>query len=251
MMSFNADGTVKNDYSGGKTGAQIAAEIFGEFELRVGNRVVKLKDMTEADKAQYDAEYWERERAIADAEEQASRIAREKKSGTCSLRSFRSEGAPVLQKALIIAKDFCGQKGMRAVALFGKTGTGKTHLLKGIALETHGMYVDMFTLLNEVAASRSYSAKVTESELFKKYKFAEMLCIDNVGYTKRPQDEIEVLHRIIEARTDYDMPYALATQMMPDQLKMFVDESTRSRMKQYCKAIDMSSAGDYRDRPRP
>jgi len=100
--------------------------------------------------------------------------------------------------------------------MFGKTGTGKTHLLSAIAQElirTGGRTVSAWScalLVQELLAAKR---DLKLSRVLKRFSKCEVLLIDDIGYVQQNREEMEVLFTLLAER--YERGTVMLTSNLP------------------------------------
>ena len=99
--------------------------------------------------------------------------------------------------------------------LFGKTGTGKTHLLSAIAQELvrNGRKVISWPCALLVQELLLAKRDLTLSRLLKRLSKYEALLIDDIGYVQQSREEMEVLFTLLAER--YERGTGMLTSNLP------------------------------------
>ena len=99
--------------------------------------------------------------------------------------------------------------------LFGKTGTGKTHLLSAIAQELvrNGRKVISWPCALLVQELLVAKRDLTLSRLLKRLSKYEALLIDDIGYVQQSREEMEVLFTLLAER--YERGTVMLTSNLP------------------------------------
>lgn len=119
------------------------------------------------------------------------------------------------------------------LALFGSFGTGKTHLLAGIAnhLRLQGracLFASAVTLFD--ACQDRIQQNQDYHELIKRGTSTPLLLLDDVDKLKPSEFREETLYKLINGRINAGLPLALSSNCTPNQLERWVGKAGRSRL---------------------
>lgn len=191
-------------------------------------RKAQITPMTEEEQSQVEvARYqeWERREAERKAQEFRDRLLRcgipERLVGA-TLDNFCTtslDQETVLKKAWTLAGGF--RSGQRIPAqcalLYGRPGTGKTHLAVGImsAVASHyGVrYTTVSSLAREVRSTYHRSAEKTELDVLESHIRPSLLTIDEIGVGLGTDHERAMLHDVIAGRYDAMKPTILISNL--------------------------------------
>lgn len=154
------------------------------------------------------------------------------------------------------------QKTKQGLILFGKSGTGKTHLAVSVLKELinqgyTGMFYNSVDLLSDIKSSfnqkQGEDAK-TESEIFKKTQSADILLIDDMGVDKVSEWVRQTFYAIINKRYQDEKAVIITTNcthlFATDKddllsLQFYIGQRVVSRLAEMCIKYKMPD-GDYR-----
>ncbi|MGP1530011.1 MAG: ATP-binding protein [Treponema sp.] len=116
------------------------------------------------------------------------------------------------------------------VLLYGKSGTGKTHLMSAAVILNRGVYTTYEFLSMEIRASYSPASKKTEYELVKQYCSMPFLAIDEIEKGKNEDAKRSLLSLICRERHERNLPLWLAGNCNYEWLKAVLDSSVLDRL---------------------
>ncbi len=121
--------------------------------------------------------------------------------------------------------------------LWGKVGSGKTHLACAIANALAGqnktaVYTTVTELVSVVMSSKSFANKQDEHETLKKFMYPDLLIIDEIGsgYRQLSAFEVSILFSVVDMRYRNCKPIIGISNQSPDQAVLSVGEMTMSRL---------------------
>jgi len=114
------------------------------------------------------------------------------------------------------------------VLAFGNPGSGKTHLLSGIAQELcRGEHRVLFKTCEEwVEALLRQKAALSLSDWLKKLDRYELLFIDDIGYVQKNREEMEVLFSLLAHRYERGSVMITSNLMFSQWEQIFKDPMT-------------------------
>ncbi len=179
------------------------------------------------------AEVEERERNAV-----ARRIQEAKFPKVKTLEAFHFEEAPELPAALIrkLAEGTYLERS-EPIILLGDTGTGKTHLATGLAVEAcrqrrRVRFTTAAELVNELIEAKSQSELNRVTNRWLRY---ELIVIDEMAYVAMPEAAVELLFQVISGRAERasvivttNLPFSEWNTMFPNArlCKAMVDRLT-------------------------
>lgn len=146
------------------------------------------------------------------------------------------------KKALSACMDYAARfpehaKAGRCLLMFGKPGTGKTHLAAAIANDAissgdTAVYRTVGGIIQSIKATYDHSSGKTEAEVMAAMVDADLLVIDEVGATKTTEFELAVLFAIVNGRYENVRPTIIVSNLMPDELPAAMGERCVDRLRE-------------------
>lgn len=133
------------------------------------------------------------------------------------------------------AKDFNNPeiKQKRNLIMYGRTGTGKTHLACAIARNvldkrSYARYVTSEDMANEIASAWK---KTDDSEASAVFRFTDydLLIIDEYGLHDQHESRLQLVHKVLYSRYDAKKPTVLISNWTEAQLKESLGDRLWSR----------------------
>lgn len=136
--------------------------------------------------------------------------------------------------------------------LWGKTGTGKTHLLWALALEAieqkqEVLYIDWAGYLQEL---RDSFLAHQLSRIYHQARAVDLLCLDDLSIVRWSVWSTEQFYLLVEERLKYERRTVLAALVPPHQLVPRLSEYLLSRLQCSFTVLELT-ARDGRRQPYP
>lgn len=153
-------------------------------------------------------------------------------------------------KNLKAVKDFCTLVPNRKVLLmYGKCGTGKSHLGASIIRECGGRMIDSDSLLLMVEKGGNFKSSESKFEILSKFSEYNLLVLDEIGRSMSPQKEKGYLSFIIRNRYNNKLPTVLITTLTKSVFLKFLGEPVMDRLRETCIPLEFNGES-YRPRKR-
>ena len=125
------------------------------------------------------------------------------------------------------------------VLLYGKSGTGKSHLASAAVMLNKGIYTTWEFLDMEIRSTfNSFAAKKTEYELITHYCTIPFLVIDEVEKGKNEDAKMRYLSLLCRERYERNRPLWLAGNCNYEWVKTMLDSLVMDRLKQKGKSFN-------------
>ena len=118
--------------------------------------------------------------------------------------------------------------------LYGKYGTGKTHLGSSLIRELGGTYRTSFEMCIEYEGCSDYHSKETKLQMLVKYSKEPFLVIDEIGRAGKVNTEKEILAFILNKRYENLLPTVIITNMTKPELMNHLGMAMFDRFKECC-----------------
>ena len=135
----------------------------------------------------------------------------------------------------------------RGLFLFGKAGTGKTHLAARIAQETtlETRFIKMPKLLLELRSNFNTSESWQNEKIIEKLAKIELLIIDDLGAEKMSDWVAETIYLLIDERYGNMRPTIITSNFDLEELEQRVGDRVCSRITAMCRLIKVNTK-DFR-----
>lgn len=166
-------------------------------------------------------------------------------------------------KAHEIAKEYAesfGRETTNGLMLYGKAGSGKTHLAVSIARHIiekkqiqvrFARIVDLLSEIRKTFDNNEQYRTENESELIQRYTAAPLLIIDDLGAEKTTDWVRQILYQIIDERWIEQKPIIVTSNLNLEELEARFEERIASRVAGMCRLVE-SRDYDYRiKKPTP
>ena len=125
------------------------------------------------------------------------------------------------------------------VLLYGKSGTGKSHLASAAVMLNNGVYTTWEFLDMEIRSTyNSYAAKKTEYKLIVYYCTVPFLVLDEIEKGKNEDAKMRCLSLICRERHERNRPLWLAGNCNYEWVKTMLDSSVIDRLKEKGKSFN-------------
>ena len=125
------------------------------------------------------------------------------------------------------------------VLLYGKSGTGKSHLASAAVMLNNGVYTTWEFLDMEIRSTyNSYAAKKTEYELIVYYCTVPFLVLDEIEKGKNEDAKMRCLSLVCRERHERNRPLWLAGNCNYEWVKTMLDSSVIDRLKEKGKSFN-------------
>ena len=166
-------------------------------------------------------------------------------------------------KAYEIVKEYAegfGRETTSGLMLYGKAGSGKTHL--AVAITRHiieqkqiqvrfARVVDLLAEIRKTFNENEQYRTENESDLISRYTSAPLLVIDDLGAEKTTDWVRQILYQIIDERWIEQKPIIVTSNLNLEELEARFEERIASRVAGMCRLVE-SRDYDYRvKKPTP
>ena len=136
-----------------------------------------------------------------------------------------------------------------SLIIFGKVGSGKTHLAAAIANELveRGIPVIFGTFQTHIERIKNEFEHSGENKALSEIKTIPMLVIDDIGKERKTEWTQSVLFDIVNYRYEHLLPIVFTTNFSADELANYCEHAVFSRMYEMSTAIE-TIGEDYRER---
>jgi len=177
--------------------------------------------------------------------------------GILAQMTFENFNSQLAGKAYEIAKEYAesfGRETTSGLMLYGKAGSGKTHLACAITrniIEQKQIQVRFTRIVDLLAEIRKtfddneqYRTE-NESELIHRYTSVPLLIIDDLGAEKTTDWVRQILYQIVDERWIEQKPIIVTSNLNLEELEARFEERIASRVAGMCRLVE-SRDYDYR-----
>jgi DNA replication protein DnaC len=234
--------------------AQITENVIHKPEINWTTKVPTEDEMTPE---RYENEWAERDRAAAEKEYEQVMFGRDehfKESGvpekyqTESFASYKAESEQHLQiirKMREYETDLTAGK-FRTICMLGIFGVGKTHLacsllhdmcrkikcrMSGFDCYYSVHYEISDVIREEYEAAKKFESRVMQNDVIERYGNYDILVIDEIGVSLKPEIDKEVLYRIINERYVRQKSTILISNMNQPKFEGYIGGAAVDRLK--------------------
>lgn len=183
--------------------------------------------------------------------------------GILAQMTFENFNPQLAGKAYEIAKEYAekfGQATTSGLMLYGKAGSGKTHL--AVAITRHIIekkqiqvrftrIVDLLAEIRKTFNENEQYRTENESDLIHRYTSVPLLVIDDLGAEKTTDWVRQILYQIIDERWIEQKPIIVTSNLNLEELEVRFEERIASRVAALCRPVETRDY-DYRvKKPTP
>lgn len=183
--------------------------------------------------------------------------------GILARMTFENFNPELAGKAYEIAKEYADKFGKEITSglmLYGKAGSGKTHLAVAIARHIieqkqiqvrFARIVDILSEIRKTFDENEQYRTENESDLIQRYTSVPLLIIDDLGAEKTTDWVRQILYQIIDERWIEQKPIIVTSNLNLEELEARFEERIASRVAGMCRLVE-SRDYDYRvKKPTP
>ena len=177
--------------------------------------------------------------------------------GLLARMTFENFNPQLAGKAHEIAKEYAenfGRETTNGLMLYGKAGSGKTHLAVSIARHIiekkqiqvrFARIVDLLSEIRKTFDDNEQYRTENESELIQRYTSTPLLIIDDLGAEKTTDWVRQILYQIIDERWIEQKPIIVTSNLNLEELEARFEERIASRVAGMCRLVEFRDY-DYR-----
>ena len=145
--------------------------------------------------------------------------------------------------------DYLEKPDKKGWAFIGVNGTGKTHLVTGIAIEmverhlTKTKIISTPELMASLIANMTYDGEV--DRLMSEYKNIDLLVLDDLGAEKSSEYAVQQLFLVIDNRLRHKKLTIITSNYSINDMSKYVSQRIASRILEMCR-VEILPGGDYR-----